>query len=279
MRISVAHTTTYSYSSPVLLEPHVVRLRPREDGSQRTLAFSLEIAPGPAGRAECLDQEGNVVTHAWFASPTDSLSVHSMFQVETLRQNPFDFLLCSSDRDLPIRYPHATRHALAPYLNGNVDGAVREFGARIAGQAGNRTMDFLASLNRTLVERTRQLVRPVGTPYPPEQTLAAGEGSCRDTALLFCAACRAMGVAARFVSGYEYQTATAEQGGELHAWAEVYLEGGGWRGYDPSRGLAVTASYVPLAAAASPEMAAPVSGTFRGSAESSMSYSILLQAA
>ena len=73
---------------------------------------------------------------------------------------------------------------------------------------------------------------------------------------------RAMGLAARFVSGYAYPDDASRA--ELHAWGEVYLAGGGWRGYDPSRGLAVCDQHVTLAAAADPADAAPVSGTFRG---------------
>ena len=64
----------------------------------------------------------------------------------------------------------------------------------------------------------------------------------------------------------------------MHAWAEVYLPGGGWRGYDPSQGLAVSTSHVAVAAAADPLLAAPVSGTYRGKAQARMEYRIAMQA-
>jgi transglutaminase-like putative cysteine protease len=83
-------------------------------------------------------------------------------------------------------------------------------------------------------------------------------------AALFIDVCRALGIAARFVSGYEESDALRD-GGELHAWAEVYIPGAGWRGYDPSRGLAVAQSHVAVAAAATAAGTAPVTGTFRGS--------------
>jgi transglutaminase-like putative cysteine protease len=106
--------------------------------------------------------------------------------------------------------------------------------------------------------------------------LTGRAGSCRDLAVLFCAVCRAVGVAARFVSGYECG-ATSMEHAYMHAWAEVYLEGGGWRGYDPSRGLAVSTFHVPVAAAADAQLAAPVSGTYRGAAGSKMDFSISIQ--
>ena len=92
--------------------------------------------------------------------------------------------------------------------------------------------------------------------------LAAGRGACRDLAVLFVACCRAVGLAARFASGYAHSETA--QPTELHAWGEVFLRGGGWRGYDPGLGLAVADRHVTVAAAADPRDAAPVTGTFRG---------------
>ena len=276
MRFSVAHSTSYRYTSPVYLEPHTIRLRPREDGSQRLLAFALDVSPSPAALSESLDQDGNVVTHAWFSDATEGLVVRSSFQIETLRENPFDFLLLSGDRDVPVQYDELLRAALIPYLRAGDDLAVREFARQVAVEAGWQTTGFLNALNRRLFETTRQVTRRDGPPHPPGQTLANREGSCRDIAVLFCAACRAMGVAARFVSGYERDASLAEDG-DLHAWAEVYLQGGGWRGFDPSRGLAVGASHVPVAAAADAALAAPVSGTYRGDAKSTIHFTISMQ--
>jgi transglutaminase-like putative cysteine protease len=78
-------------------------------------------------------------------------------------------------------------------------------------------------------------------------------------------ACRYVGIAARFVNGY-YQDGGAKDPLSLHSWGEVYLPGVGWRGYDPSQGLAVSDRHVAVAAAGDPLLAAPVSGTFRGNA-------------
>ena len=90
-------------------------------------------------------------------------------------------------------------------------------------------MEFLSGLNRGLFETFRHVVRDEGPPNSAEVTLQARSGSCRDLAVLFCAICRTRGIAARFVSGYERAAAFEE--GHMHAWAEVYLPGGGWRGY------------------------------------------------
>jgi len=272
MRFTVVHSTRYRYEAPVYLEPHTIRLCPRQDGAQRMARHSLEISPKPAGRAEGLDQDGNVMTQAWFTGPIEVLELRSEFEVETLRDNPFDFLMAGADRDLPIPYPEA----LAPYLRVEPSEAVREFTQSIAAEAGGKTMPFLAALNQRLFDTVTQVTRREGPPNCAEVTLAAREGSCRDLAVVFCASARAAGVAARFVSGYERE-ASLQENGELHAWAEVYLHGGGWRGYDPSRGLAVAASHVAVAAAADPLLAAPVVGAYRGAAKSTLEFEISMQ--
>jgi transglutaminase-like putative cysteine protease len=73
------------------------------------------------------------------------------------------------------------------------------------------------------------------------------------------------------VSGY---ADAARDDQELHAWAEVYVAGGGWRGYDPSQGLAVSTGHVAIAAAAEAAGAAAVVGTFRGPGRARMEYRI-----
>src|ERR1043165_7953506 len=110
MRISVIHTTSYAYDTAVFHDPHTFRLRPRSDAAQNLLRYSIEITPAPAGQSWCLDQDGNVVLEAWFNRPTERLAVSSSFEVETLRENPSDFLL-------PRREPDAAQSSiLAPYL-------------------------------------------------------------------------------------------------------------------------------------------------------------------
>jgi len=276
VRIAVTHRAVYRYSAAVYLEPHTFRLCPRQDGSQRVLHHGLEIAPAPAGRTQCLDQDGNVVVEAWFDRPVEALSVESTFAVETLREDPFDFLLRAGIGGLPLSYPAPLGDALGPYLR-EPAGAAREFAAALASAAGSGTLEFLRALNRRLAEEFRYVARDTGAPNPAEITLGTREGSCRDLAVLFCEAARAMGIAARFVSGY--QCATGLQGKiDMHAWAEVYLDGGGWRGYDPSAGLAVGTSHIAVAAGADPRLAAPFTGTYRGAAAAAMEFAIAMQA-
>jgi transglutaminase-like putative cysteine protease len=281
MKINVTHSTLYRYDFPVYLEPHIFRLRPRENGAQRLLAFDLQIAPTPAGTTECLDQDGTLALNAWFNAPTRELRVVSSFTVEMLRTNPFDYVLTSESLNLPLWYLDPLCAALAPYRNDTqVAESVKQYAKSIAAGAQWNTLTFLTALSLGIFQTSRQVTRPYGPPWPSDRTLLSQEGSCRDLAVLFCDACRVLGIASRFVSGYECAAATSSLGQQdsyMHAWAEVYLPGIGWRGYDPSRGLAVSNGHVAVAAGFDHDLASPVAGWYSGGSGSQMEASLSLQ--
>ena len=98
----------------------------------------------------------------------------------------------------------------------------------------------------------------------PTETLEKNSGSCRDFATLFIEACRSWGLAARFVSGYMLCEATEAGRATTHAWAEVYLPGAGWKGFDPTSGILAGSRHVAVAVSRHPEAAAPIAGSFTG---------------
>jgi transglutaminase-like putative cysteine protease len=283
MKINVTHSTVYRYDFPVYLEPHIFRLRPRENSAQRLLAFDLQISPLPAGTTECLDQDGTLAVNAWFSAPTSELSVTSRFSVQMLRENPFDYVLTGESLNLPLWYRDPLCAALSSYRNdAQVSESVKQFAKSMAAGAGWNTLLFLSSMSREIYQTCRQLVRPYGPPWTSDQTLGSRQGSCRDLAVLFCDACRVMGIASRFVSGYECAAANTGWGNNnqdsyMHAWAEVYLPGIGWRGYDPARGLAVSNQHIAVAAGFDHDLASPVAGWFSGGSGSRMDASLSLE--
>jgi transglutaminase-like putative cysteine protease len=276
--ISVRHRTTYAFDAPVFLEPHVIRLHPRTGTAVRLVDFALDIDPEAALRADNLDLDGNVVTHAWFEGLTRSLEVRIHATVETLVRDPFRFLAVDPDRALPYAYPADLADRLRP-CRAAPDAAhatVRELALGVARASSRSPVAFPLALAQRLHEEFALERRPEGSPLPASETGARRRGACRDLAVLFIECCRAMGLAARFASGYAYTDSGRPN--DLHAWAEVYLLGGGWRAFDPSYGLAVADRHVPLAAAPEPGDAAPVSGTFRGAATARLDVELDLQA-
>jgi transglutaminase-like putative cysteine protease len=261
----VRHETIYTYSAPVWLEPHVLRLIPRQGAGMHVHSQNLQVHPTPAGMNYGMDLEGNTVAHAHFNGRTGEFWVLSSFEVSLSPANPLDFVLYPTEAaTLPVTCHPLEFSQMSRYLGqGGGSAEVAAFAESIAAQMNHETIPFLMSLLQTIHERCPCIHRAEGAPWPASETLRVLTGSCRDLAVLFIECCRAVGVPARFVSGY---VLNAPEGGrrDLHAWAEVYLPGAGWRGFDPAQGLVTGAEHLVLAAAANPLLAAPVAGAFRG---------------
>lgn len=289
MRFKIRHEIEYRYSKPVHLEPHTFYLKPLENRGQTFLASDLSIDPPPRLRSQIIDPFGNDASLAWFGGPTDFLRILSQHTVEVNRPNPFDFLIEPDFVALPARYSPATRSALSLYLGNpcNSDGgtvndalspdpAVLNFSNSAAAQVGGSVLAFLPELSRTIAGSFKKIHRAEGGPWPAARVLAEKQGACRDLTVLFMECCRVQGLAARFTSGY-FDGDPDFPENELHAWAEVFVQGGGWRGFDPTAGLAVCESHVTIASAHLPEAVSPVIGTFRGDAQSTLTTRVQIK--
>jgi hypothetical protein len=105
---------------------------------------------------------------------------------------------------------------------------VHAFAQSVAAEVGYEPLAFLERLNRELHARTDRQLRVEGAAQAPEQTLASARGACRDLSVLLLAACRSLGMAGPFVSGYQGQEQTPDGRRHLHAWAEIWLPGLGF---------------------------------------------------
>lgn len=269
MLFRIRHRTSYRFSRDVFLEPHVVRLRPRCDPFQKLLDHSMKVLPAPAGRSDGVDAEGNQAAFLWFDGMTRDLAILSESSVETLRPDPFDYFITHPEAlGIPVSYGEADSEVLAPYLKKRGTRGVLDLARDLREKVGQQTLSYLNELTTTLYRDWNVIVREEGDPLDPEETLKCKEVSCRDLTVLFMEACREMGIASRFVSGY--QEGDRDQVERfMHAWPEIYLPGAGWRGYDPTHGLVVADRHVALASAADPRSASPTLGTFRGTGTTS----------
>ena len=102
----------------------------------------------------------------------------------------------------------------------------------------------------------------------PTQTLRLGSGTCRDFALLMMEAARALGLAARFITGYVYSAALDNGGnvggGATHAWVQIYLPGAGWMEFDPTNGIVGNRDLIRVAVVREPAQAIPIAGSWIG---------------
>ncbi len=169
---------------------------------------------------------------------------------------------------------------MADYLPaGDEDETVSAFAAALASESGWDALAFLERLNQALFTRTDRHIRPDGAAQTPAHTLAAGRGACRDLTVLFMAACRSLGIPARFVSGYQAHADTPDGRRHLHSWPEVFLPGAGWRGFDPMHGLSVSDGHVALCAAPGQAETMPVEGGYYGDGVTSkLAYDVRITA-
>lgn len=263
MILSGTHTTAYTYDAPVTLDMHAVRLQPRTGGGQLLRRFDIEVSPTPVAQTQTVDAEGNALHFFWFIGPTTHLTVKTRFAVENRRANPFDFIP-SPMATLPPQLPPEERELLRPCLKTSASPDIAQLAQTLAAEGDGSALGFVTAANGWISANIRAAPRKHGVPLAPETTLTDRRGACRDQTVLLMALCRDRGIPARFVSGYLLPTGSNGDPHELHAWAEAWIPGGGWRAFDPTLGLAVADRHIAVAASYAYSLAAPVSGSYRG---------------
>ena len=271
IHVALKHVTRYRYDRRVTLSPQVVRLRPAPHCRTPILAYSMRVEPAQHFENWQQDPFANYLARLVFPEPTREFSVTVDLVAEMAVYNPFDFFLEPGAQQIPFAYDEAQRAELGPYLA--ADPAGPELTRYLAGieRTPRATIDFLVELNQRVQRDVSYLIRMEPGVQTPEQTLAKGSGSCRDSGWLLVQILRHLGLAARFASGYLIQLAPDQKaldgpsGAEvdftdLHAWCEVFLPGAGWIGLDPTSGLLAGEGHIPLACTPQPSSAAPISG-------------------
>jgi len=266
-RYKILHRTYYNFSAEVLLEPHTLRLRPREGHELRIETSDLDIKPAAILRWH-RDVEDNSVAIATFDTPSRQLVIESKVIIQHYNQAPLDFLMSDYAVDHPFTYKPEDHILLSPYLNiaEQTDSSLLEQWIAQIWQAGEYVQSYVL-LQRlcTHIQQalTYQLREEPGVQSVAD-TLSRSSGSCRDSAYLFMEAARYLGFAARFVSGYLHAPPSTVNFGSTHAWAEVFLPGAGWKGFDPSIGEITGSDHIAVAVARLPESVPPIAGSFIG---------------
>ena len=266
-RYKILHRTYYNFSGAVTLGPHYLRLRPREDYDLHIESSTLTITP-PATLLWHRDVEGNSVATATFTELANQLAIESEVIIQQFNETPLDFLVTDYAVAYPFAYQPDDRIMLLPHMAFPEEKTKTQLTKWIESfwqpkepiQTYTLLQRLASHINQTLSYRIREEpgVQTVA------QTLEFGTGSCRDFALLFMETARCLGLASRFVSGYLHAPPSANDYGATHAWAEVYLPGAGWKGFDPTVGAMAGTDHFAVAVARLPESVPPVEGTFVG---------------
>jgi len=266
-RIEIEHTTRYRYGEPVTFLSHKLHVRPREGHDLRIESSSLSISPAFDIEWQ-RDVFGNSVATVSFREPAEELLIASKVVVEHYAEGVLQLLPSDHARRYPFHYDPIEQIDLIPYQISVFPqdyAAVGEWMSDVW-QPGEvtETTTLLERINRKIADGFEYRVRTAPGVQSPATTLRRGKGSCRDLATFFIEACRYCGLASRFVSGYLVSTEAVEDHATTHAWAEVYLPGAGWRGFDATSGELVGGAHIAVAVHRHPEAVPPVSGTFLG---------------
>ena len=262
MRLSVHHITRFEFDQPSGHSIHDVRLTPKPASGQRLLSWRID---GPGKRSEWVDGHGNNVT-------TFSLArEHEM--VEIAVAGVYDF----SGGDQWLRYGDVPTLPAPFWLRNNGLGKHdKSFDQVIEGLASRATdpTQSVVALHELMERVGKRVAYKTGVSTvdtTAAEALERGAGVAQDSAHVFIACCRRLGVPARYVSGYlRNDDAELHVGRTSHSWAEAWVPGLDWVGFDPTNGISPRGDSLRVAVGLDYRDAAPVSGRRTGFGDAKM---------
>lgn len=280
--LRVRHITTYAYRQPVGFGEHRVLFRPRDSYDQRLLMADIDVSPTPSSLHWIHDVFGNCVAIVNFEEKARELRFETNIVLDhspdtaprfRTRRRAKSWPLQYDTEDLPDLEPSMRRHY--PDEGGHIEKWARQF---VKPEGTTDTGHLLGTMTMAIREGFTYSRRTNPGTQPPTQTMATRTGTCRDFALLMMEACRALGLAARFVTGYIYvpsrDGSVTRGGGATHAWCQVYLPGAGWVEFDPTNGIVGNKDLIRVGVARDPRQAIPLSGTYAGKKEDPMGMTV-----
>jgi transglutaminase-like putative cysteine protease len=251
MRLKVRHETHYRYDELAVYSVQYVRLTPRSNAAQRVVSWRIS-APGKL--REITDHYGNIAHVVVVDRPHDEIRLGVIGEID------------SSDTDgiwPETEEPQPPAVFLRPTPLTQPDAALSDFAQGFAARIGANRRGGLERMLEAVRERVSYVTgrTHVGTSAP--EAWSAEAGVCQDHAHVFLACCRALGVPARYASGYLF---TSSDNNEMasHAWVEAWQEDGTWLGLDVTNGVRSGARHIRLAVGLDYLDASPVRGMRRG---------------
>jgi transglutaminase-like putative cysteine protease len=237
MRLAIRHVTRYRFGRPVAHGLQRLRLRPKTSHGQQVLDWHMELE-GAQFEAAYDDHHHNSTTLVSVAQGTSEMSVTCAGLVDTADNSG-------------VVGRHTGNMPLWLFL----------------GQT---------PLTKAVIDAVRYEIGTTDVETQAEEALAAGRGVCQDHAHIFIGCARALGVPARYVSGYLMMNDRIDQEAG-HGWAEAHFDGIGWIGFDVSNGISPDARYVRVATGRDYREAAPVTGISWGAGDSVLSVELAVE--
>lgn len=267
-RLRIEHRTGFTYETPAVASYNEARMLPLTDHSQIVLSARLDITP-PSAQHAYVDYWGTVVSMFEVLVPHTELSVAAVSVVD-IRENRYhsvdttwDFLAEAARSNTELAEALLpTKLSEPPTELVKVAHQIRDSSASPA-EAAQRIAQ--------LVNGSMTYVKGVtGVQSTARDAWAGGQGVCQDFAHITTGALRAIGIPARYVSGYLHPQPDVPIGetviGESHAWVEWYT--GGWYGFDPTNMNEIGGNHVQVARGRDYADVSPLRGVYSGESSS-----------
>ncbi|WP_292224694.1 transglutaminase family protein [Brevundimonas sp.] len=261
MRIRIDHSTRYGYARPARFIVQMLRLTPRSCEGQQVRDWRIETdVDARLRRSE--DAFGNIVHSLYTERPTDALTIRVTGEVSTTDTG--GVVQGRSERLSPIVFLRDTPLTRA-------DAAILDFAQAIgAGDPLDRMHRLMGALHKDVAFE----VGSTSAAHTAAEAFAQRRGVCQDHAQIFISAARKLGVPARYVSGHLNRSDGQHDQDAAHAWAEAWIEGLGWVGFDPANGICPTENYVRVAVGLDALGATPIRGTSYGGGQESLTVAL-----
>ncbi|MEI2807893.1 transglutaminase family protein [Albidovulum sp.] len=263
MILTVAHRTAYRYDAPIRMAVQSLRLTPSEFAGQRLIDWQVAVEGGQKG-AGFRDGAGDWIESWSLRGPADRVTVTVVGTVETA--DLAGLLTGHREAVNPAVYLRETQATRA-------DGQLAEL-ARAAAVETGEPLARAHALSRLVAEAIAYRPGATEAHTTAAEAMALGEGVCQDHAHALIAAARVLGLPARYASGYLFATEDGAAHEAAHAWAEVWIEGLGWIGFDPANRSCPDDRYVRLGSGLDARDAAPIRGIAQGAGRETLDVTV-----
>lgn len=265
MRLAIRHTTRYRFAEPIAFGIQRIRLTPKETQGQKIIHWQMTFA----GAREEFSYDDQNHNHVTFVSVEDGATEVVIACEGTVM----------TEDHAGVIGRHAGHMPMWAFL-GQTDltrpgPRIRQLLASVERDPG----DVLATLHNLAAVVRDHIAYEVGVTHvdtAAEEAVIAGHGVCQDHAHVFLTAARMLDVPARYVSGYLMMDDRIQQEA-THAWAEAWVGGLGWVGFDVSNGISPDPRYVRVATGRDYRDAAPITGISFGAVTEALTVDLAVE--
>lgn len=269
MRLMINHTSSFSFSEPMRYVVQSHRLQPSLSDGQSVIDWSVVVEGASFGSFHT-DGAGDQLRTMSLEGPVSELAIVVTGVIEA--KDMSGLLSGHRERISPRVYLRKT-NVTKP------DAALIELSQKAVSQSDGTLLDTAHKLSEAVADAISYSAGATGANTTAAEALALGQGVCQDHAHALSAVARYAGLPARYVTGYLNATDDLSAGDASHAWAEIFVEGLGWIGFDPANHCCPNGHYVRIGSGLDALHAAPIRGVTLGPGSEDLMVSVAVDVA